>query len=70
MTKSKTVIFVFEAGCLRRGEIRDILRKLEFHNPGRVRWIEVKSWLVSEFTVDGDKDVVAILEKILAENEK
>ena len=55
---------------MRRGEIRDILRKLEFHNPGRVRWIEVKSWLVSEFTVDGDKDVVAILEKILAENEK
>ncbi len=63
-----TKILVFEAGAFRRGEVRNILRKFEFHNPGRVRWIEVKRLIASEFTIDGDKEAIAHLEKILDES--
>ena len=62
-----TTTFVFEAGAFRRSEARVMLQKLDFHNPGRIRWMEVKGLLSSEFPIDAEDKLIRLIENHLTE---
>ena len=67
MSDKDTVLFGFRAGPLLRREIRKLMQQAAFQNPGRFRWIEIKGFISSEFMVDGDRRIIALLQRLLEE---